>query len=119
MTISLFDAAAPPPINMNDSARPVAIVKNQHHGVDLNKIPAVRSESEVREQFQRILGELLYGQMLSAMRKNVDKPAYFHGGRAEEIFTQQLDQQLAREMSKAGAEQLVGPMFDLTITARR
>ena len=33
--------------------------------------------------------------MLKAMRSTVDKPAYFHGGQAEEVFRSQLDQHLA------------------------
>ena len=31
------------------------------------------------------LGETFYGQMIKAMRSSVGKPAYFHGGRGEEV----------------------------------
>ena len=97
----------------------ILLAQSQLNGIGLDNSKPAQGENEVREQFQNILGELLFGQMLSAMRKNVGKPAYFHGGRGEEIFTQQLDQQLARDLSKSSAEQFVGPMFDLTMTARR
>ena len=70
-------------------------------------------EKQVRETFNAAIGETLFAQMLKSMRKTVGKPAYFHGGRAEEAFQQQLDQVLAEKMSGACAGQFTGPMFDL------
>ena len=49
--------------------------------------------------------------MLKSMRSTQDKPAYFHGGQAEEIFRGQLDQTLAQEMTKTSADKLADPMF--------
>ncbi len=69
--------------------------------------------SELRETFDQFLGEVFFGQMLKAMRKTVGKPAYFHGGRAEEIFTQQLDQVLAEKLAETSASSFSGPMFEL------
>ena len=57
--------------------------------------------------------EVLFGQLLKAMRKSIGKPAYFHGGRAEEIFQQQLDQVLGEKLSEASAETLSEPMYEL------
>lgn len=73
----------------------------------------------LRETFQQFVGETLFGQMLKSMRKTLRKPAYFHGGRAEEIFQQQLDQVLAEKMSKASADKLASPMFELFTLKRR
>ena len=42
--------------------------------------------------------------MLGAMRDTVGKPAYFHGGRAEEVFQNQLDQVLSEHMTEAAAD---------------
>ena len=100
-------------------AMPLPFVQGRLNGIGLGNTNQVQGEDAVREQFQNTFGELLFGQMLAAMRKSVGEPAYFHGGRAEEIFTQQLDQQLARNMSKSSAEQFVGPMFDLTMMSRK
>jgi len=75
--------------------------------------------SELREKFDDFVGELFYGQMLKAMRSTQQRPAYFHGGRAEEIFQGQLDQMLAERMTEAGAEQLTDSMFDLFTLNRR
>ena len=69
--------------------------------------------SELREAFDDFVGQTFYGLMLKSMRKSVGKPAYFHGGRAEEVFQSQLDQQLVEEMSEATASQFTDPMFEL------
>lgn len=77
------------------------------------------SQTKLREAFNDFVGQTFYGQMLSAMRSTVGKPAYFHGGRAEEVFQAQLDQVLAEKMADATAQQFTGPMFDLFTMARR
>lgn len=71
------------------------------------------NQTELRETFDQFVGEAFYGQLLGAMRKTVGKPAYFYGGRAEEIFQGQLDQTMAEEMTKASADSFSGPMFEL------
>lgn len=80
--------------------------------------PSTTTLTERREAFDDFVGQTFYGQMLSAMRKTVDKPAYFHGGRAEEVFQAQLDQTLAEHLSDSTAEQFTGPMFELFNLAR-
>ena len=70
-------------------------------------------QSELREVFDDFVGQTFFQQLLGAMRKTVDKPAYFHGGRAEEVFQGQLDQVLSEKMTTATADKLTGPMFDL------
>lgn len=74
---------------------------------------AANSDPELRKAFDSFVGQTFFGQMLQAMRKTVGKPAYFHGGRAEEIFQQQLDQVLGEKLSEASAEKFSGPMFEL------
>ena len=58
------------------------------------------SNDELREKFTQFVGEAFYGQMIKAMRSTVGKPAYFHGGRAEEVFKGQLDQTMAEQLTK-------------------
>ena len=67
----------------------------------------------LREAFDDFVGQSFYGQLIGSMRKTVGKPAYFHGGRAEEVFQSQMDQQLAQQMSEATADTFTGPMFEL------
>ncbi|QEG42183.1 rod-binding protein [Roseimaritima ulvae] len=68
---------------------------------------------ELREAFTQFVGQTLFGQMLSSMRSTVDKPAYFHGGKTEEIFQQQLDQVLVEDITDASADKIADPMFEL------
>jgi Rod binding domain-containing protein len=65
----------------------------------------------LQKAYTDFVGKTFFGQMMKAMRSTVDKPAYFHGGQAEEAFRSQLDQQLADAMSNASADQIAEPMF--------
>lgn len=80
--------------------------------------PGAADRAALREKFDTFVGEAFYGQMLSAMRSTVGKPAYMHGGRAEEIFQGQLDQMMSQEMTKASASSFTGPMFELFALSR-
>ena len=85
------------------------------------KPPADSAEknSEYRKAFDSFVGEVFFGQMLKSMRNTVGKPAYFHGGRAEEIFRQQLDQVLSEKLSSTCADKFSGPMFELMNLGRK
>lgn len=72
-----------------------------------------KDDDEVREKFQEWAGQTFYGTLLKEMRKTIDKPAYMHGGRAEEVFQTQLDQLLVEEMSEATADSFSDPMYEL------
>ncbi|QDU77549.1 hypothetical protein Pan97_46200 [Bremerella volcania] len=74
---------------------------------------AAAPQGQLREKFDQFVGESMFGQMLKSMRESVGKPAYFHGGRAEEVFQSQLDQLLVEKISDASAEQISKPMFEL------
>lgn len=68
---------------------------------------------ELKDAFQSFVGETLFSQMLKAARKTQNKPAYFHGGRAEEMFQQQLDQVLAEKISQTDGAAYSDAMFEL------
>jgi len=76
-------------------------------------------EGEQRELFNQFVGETFFGTLMKSMRSSLGKPAYFHGGRAEEVFQGQLDQAVVEEMSKATAETFAGPMYELFQLTRR
>ena len=71
----------------------------------------LQDAQEVQKTFRTFVGEAFFGQMLKAMRSTQDKPAYFHGGRAEEVFRGQLDQALAEVMTESSADTIADPMF--------
>lgn len=80
------------------------------HGLQLGGMAAGQ---ELKEAFSDFVGQTVFGQLIASMRKTVDKPAYFHGGRAEEVFQGQLDQLLAERISDSSREQFADPMFEL------
>jgi peptidoglycan hydrolase FlgJ len=66
-----------------------------------------------RDAFRDFVGQTLFGQMMQSMRSSVGKPAYFHGGRGEEVFQQQLDSVLVEKISDASASTVADPMYEL------
>jgi len=76
-------------------------------------------ETPLRQAFDNFVGNALYGQMLAAMRKSQRKPAYFHGGRTEEIFQQQLDHELVGRLTSAQGGQLAEAMYEQQFNALR
>ncbi len=76
-------------------------------------------DTKLQDAFNQFVGETLFGQALKSMRKTVGKPAYFHGGQAEEIFQQQLDQLLGEKMAKASGHSFGQSMFELFQLGRR
>lgn len=74
--------------------------------------PEVDKALSVREAFTNFVGETFFSQLIKSMRATTDKAAYFHGGQGEEIFTAQLDQTMAEEMTAASADKFANPMFE-------
>jgi hypothetical protein len=88
--------------------------------LNARRLTASRPENlEMREQFTKFAGQTFFGQVLSSMRKTVDEPAYFHGGKAEEVFQSQMDQVLGEKLTAASAEQFTQPMWELMSLQRR
>jgi peptidoglycan hydrolase FlgJ len=84
------------------------------------KPPAAKADDQkLRQTFDAFVGETLFGQMLKEMRKSVSKTPYFHGGRTEEVFQQRLDQVIGEKMSRASADKLTGPMYELFTLNRK
>ncbi len=75
--------------------------------------------SPLRQAFDGFVGNALYGQMLASMRKSQGKPAYFHGGRTEEIFQGQLDQELVKRLTSAQGGELSQAMYEQQFSALR
>ena len=84
------------------------------------KAPSAKADNPaLRKAFDQFVGETFYGQMLHAMRKSQGKPAYFNGGRGEEVFTQQLDQALTKKLAATSSGKLSGPMYQLFTQSRK
>lgn len=74
--------------------------------------PVAESELTTRQAFQEFVAGTFYNQMFKSLRKLHDKPAYLDGGRAEEIFRSQLDQQVAEDLSRTHGASFADPLFD-------
>src|SRR5688500_16591557 len=85
---------------------------NSIHNASTAPQPASTESAELRQQFTQFVGEVFFGQMIKAMRATTGKPAYFHGGRGEEVFQGQLDQKLAEHLTEASAARFAEPMFE-------
>lgn len=92
---------------------PALLDKGAQSDQSLQAEKAAQEEKKKREAFDDFVGQTFYGQMLSAMRETVGKPAYMYGGRAEEVFQNQLDQVMAEKLSDATAATFTGPMYEL------
>lgn len=98
------------PITAASAASPIAEV--------LSPAPSARPSQEdlkTREAFQEFVAGTFYGQMLKALRSTQSKPAYFHGGAAEDVFQAQFDQQIAGDLAREHGAQFAGPLFNAFI----
>jgi hypothetical protein len=77
------------------------------------------AEPPLKETFRQFVGETFFSQLMTAMRKTTQPPAYFHGGRAEEIFQGQLDQAIVEHVTEASADTFADPLFELFTHMRR
>ena len=94
-------------------------VANTNQTASLRPTAPPSGDSQLDELFEDFVGETFFGQFMSAMRKTVNKPAYFHGGRAEEVFQGQLDQILSQHMTEASAKSFSDPMLELFMLNRQ
>jgi hypothetical protein len=92
-------------------AQPIAI-KGRDASTAMPLHGPTHTAAEAKQKFTEFVGEAFYGQMFKAMRSTVGKPAYFHGGRAEEAFQGQLDQTMSQELTKSTATKFADPMFE-------
>ena len=76
-------------------------------------------ELELKETFQDFVAGTFYKQMLASLRKTHGKPAYFHGGRAEEVFQGQLDQQVGEELASRQGAALSDDLYRAFVHNRR
>jgi Rod binding domain-containing protein len=67
---------------------------------------------DLKPTFQKAFAWMMFGQMLKAMRSTVGKPAYLHGGKAEEMFQSQLDQTLVEQLAENNGGEFVGELYE-------
>ncbi len=105
-------AATPQPPRLPSPSADFDSALSQTDAIKTKTADAVTPDP-LREAFQDFVGQTLFGQLLSSMRSTVGKPAYFHGGRGEEVFQQQLDEVLVEKITDASASSVADPMYEL------
>lgn len=70
-------------------------------------------ELKVRQKFQEFVAGTFYQTLLKSLRSTVHKPAYFHGGQAEEIFQGQMDQVISENLSRDQGAVFADSLFDV------
>ena len=83
-------------------------------------LPTVNKEDlKLHDTFRQFVGETVFGQLMTSMRSTVKETPYFHGGRGEEVFQKQLDQELAKQLTASSADRFADPMFELFMLQSR
>lgn len=85
----------------------------KHSGSNLKIPKSVKTEQTAREAFQDFVAGTFYKQMFKTLRKMHDKPAYFHGGQAEEMFQSQMDQMVAEDLAREQGSSFSDPLFSV------
>lgn len=88
---------------MTDSVRPAG-------GNGAQPLPGT---DEIRKQFQNAVAGTFYRQMMKSLRSTTGKPAYLHGGQAEEIFRGQLDEIMADQLAAGSGQVFSDRLFEL------
>lgn len=89
---------------------PSVLMENDSTLKPLSAVPKDQ-HAEVREKFQDFMAGTFYAQMVKSLRAGQGKPAYFHGGQAEEIFQSQLDQIVSENLAKSHGEEFAEPLY--------
>ncbi|MBX3396902.1 MAG: rod-binding protein [Phycisphaerae bacterium] len=66
----------------------------------------------LRERVGEFVGNVFYGTLMRQMQSSKLKGKYFHGGRGEEVFQGQLNQELATRMGKSVADPIAKKMYE-------
>ena len=84
-------------------------------GRELSQLAAAGSQDAdvLKSTFQQFVGETFFQMMLKSMRKTHGKPAYLHGGQAEEIFQSQLDQEMAGSLANTAGSAFSNDLYEL------
>lgn len=67
---------------------------------------AAQRETALRQKVDEFVGLTFYGTLMKMTRNSALKGPYGHGGRGEEVFRAQLDQELAKRAGRASSSSL-------------
>ncbi|HVP10116.1 MAG TPA: hypothetical protein VMV94_02900 [Phycisphaerae bacterium] len=67
----------------------------------LARSSSIGSHKDVRTRVGEFVGSIFYGTLLREAQKSSLKGKYMHGGRGEEVFQGQLNQEIAKKLGRA------------------
>jgi Rod binding domain-containing protein len=70
-----------------------------------------KNDAALKQAFTDFVAGTFYQTMMKSLRKLHDKPAYLHGGQAEEFFQAQLDQTVAADLARQHGDRLAEPLW--------
>jgi hypothetical protein len=70
------------------------------------------SATDLEQAVRKFVGQVLYGQMLQSLRKAQDGAEYFHGGPAEEVFQNQLDQFIVDKLAASPGDRFARSLLE-------
>lgn len=76
------------------------------------------TELTEREAFQSAVAGTFFKMMLKSLHKMHDKPAYFHGGQAEEAFQNRMNELLAEDFARTHGAPLVESLYRASVQNR-
>ncbi len=77
------------------------------------------SQSDLDSVFHQFVGETFYQLMLKSLRNMHEKPAYLHGGQAETLFQNQLDQEVASSLAQTEVGSFSRDLYSLFQSQRK
>jgi Rod binding domain-containing protein len=72
-------------------------------------------KGDLKSTFQDFVAGTFYQEMMKCVRKMHGKPAYLHGGQAEDIFQNQMDQQVSQDLAHKRGDQFADSLFQAFI----
>jgi Rod binding domain-containing protein len=94
---SLQTAAALP----QDNAASRTLAQSLDHG----------PKSGLKSTFQDFVAGTFYQEMMKSVRKMHGKAAYMHGGQAEDMFQNQLDQHVSQDLAHTNGNQFADSLY--------
>lgn len=110
--LSTFDPMGPNRLAAEAKATRLEAGQEQMR-LDSSAAPGTEPLDATKEAFEDFVGQTFFGELIKSFRSTQQPSAYFHGGRAEEIFQGQFDQLMSEKLSDDSAEQISGPMYEL------
>lgn len=106
------------PLGLDNAQRNLSFAETvpsvlMQHDSTLQPLSAVPKDqhAEVQEKFQEFMAGTFYAQMVKSLRAGQGKPAYFHGGQAEEIFQSQMDQIVSENLANSHGAEFAEPLY--------